>query len=54
MADWIAWVAPVAAVIGFGTALIIASWVLKQPAGNEKMQEISQGHAGGRACVPEA
>ncbi len=42
MADWIAWVAPVAAVIGFGTALIIASWVLKQPAGNEKMIEISK------------
>jgi K(+)-stimulated pyrophosphate-energized sodium pump len=42
MADWIAWVAPVAAVIGFGTALIIAAWVLKQPAGNEKMQEISK------------
>jgi K(+)-stimulated pyrophosphate-energized sodium pump len=42
MADWIAWVAPVAAVIGFGTALIIAAWVLRQPPGNEKMVEISK------------
>ncbi len=42
MADWIAWVAPLAAVLGFATALYLASWVLKQDPGNEKMQEISQ------------
>jgi len=42
MADWIAWLAPVAAVIGFGTALYLASWVLKQDPGSERMQEISK------------
>jgi K(+)-stimulated pyrophosphate-energized sodium pump len=42
MADWIAWLAPVAAVIGFGTALYLASWVLRQDPGTERMQEISK------------
>jgi len=42
MADWIAWLAPLAAVIGFGAALVFASWVLKQPEGNAKMVEISK------------
>jgi len=42
MADWIAWMAPVAAVIGFGVALYLAAWVLRQPMGTEKMQEISK------------
>ncbi|MBN2823158.1 MAG: sodium-translocating pyrophosphatase [Coriobacteriia bacterium] len=42
MADWIVWLAPVAAVIGFSTAVYLASWVLKQDPGNEKMQEISK------------
>ena len=42
MAEWIAWTAPVSAVIGFMVALYLASWVLKQPAGTDKMQEISK------------
>jgi K(+)-stimulated pyrophosphate-energized sodium pump len=42
MADWIVWLAPVAAVIGFSTAVYLAAWVLKQDPGNEKMQEISK------------
>ncbi|MCK8114069.1 sodium-translocating pyrophosphatase [Anaerosoma tenue] len=42
MEQWIAWFAPVAAVIGFGVALYLANWVLKQDPGNERMQEISK------------
>jgi K(+)-stimulated pyrophosphate-energized sodium pump len=42
MADWIAWFAPVAALVGIGVAAYLASWVLKQDAGTEKMQEISK------------
>jgi len=42
MADWIAWLAPVAAIIGFATALYLASWVLRQDPGTTKMQEISK------------
>jgi len=42
MADWIAWMAPAAAVFGIAVALYLASWVLKQDAGNDKMKEISQ------------
>ncbi|MBW6467801.1 MAG: sodium-translocating pyrophosphatase [Coriobacteriia bacterium] len=42
MADWIAWVAPAAAVLGIAVAVYLASWVLKQDPGNEKMQEISK------------
>ena len=42
MDQWIAWFAPVAAVIGFGVALYLASWVLKQDPGTDRMQEISK------------
>jgi len=42
MADWIVWIAPVAAVFGFGVALYLASWVLKQDEGTDKMKEISK------------
>ena len=42
MQEWIAWLAPVAAVIGFGVALYLARWVLKQDPGNDRMQEISK------------
>jgi len=42
MADWIAWLAPVAAVIGLAVAAYLGTWVLKQDPGNEKMQEISK------------
>jgi len=42
MEQWIAWFAPVAAVIGFAVALYLGSWVLKQDPGNERMQEISK------------
>jgi K(+)-stimulated pyrophosphate-energized sodium pump len=38
----IAWLAPVAAIIGLGVAAFLGRWVLKQDPGNEKMQEISQ------------
>ncbi|MBC7266483.1 MAG: sodium-translocating pyrophosphatase [Coriobacteriia bacterium] len=42
MADWIAWFAPVSALIGVGVAAYLASWVLKQDPGTERMQEISK------------
>ncbi|MDI6712315.1 MAG: sodium-translocating pyrophosphatase [Anaerosomatales bacterium] len=42
MADWIAWFAPVAAVLGVAVAAYLASWVLKQDPGTERMQEISK------------
>jgi len=42
MADWIAWIAPLSAIFGFSVALYLASWVLKQDPGTEKMQEISK------------
>ncbi|PKQ38547.1 MAG: sodium-translocating pyrophosphatase [Actinobacteria bacterium HGW-Actinobacteria-1] len=42
MANWIAWFAPIAAVIGVAVAAYLGSWVLKQDPGNEKMQEISK------------
>ena len=42
MEQWIAWFAPAAAVVGFAVALYLASWVLKQDPGNERMQEISK------------
>lgn len=41
MADWIVWLAPAAAIFGFGVALYLASWVLKQDEGTDKMKEIS-------------
>ncbi|GAB4274856.1 MAG: sodium-translocating pyrophosphatase [Coriobacteriia bacterium] len=37
----IAWLAPIAAVIGLLTAYGLGSWVLRQDPGNERMQEIS-------------
>ncbi|MBS3956238.1 MAG: sodium-translocating pyrophosphatase [Clostridiales bacterium] len=42
MADWIAWAAPASAVLGIAVAVYLASWVLKQDPGTEKMQEISE------------
>jgi len=42
MADWIAWLAPAAAVVGLAVAAYLGTWVLKQDPGNEKMQEISK------------
>ena len=42
MADWIAWTAPAAALLGIAVAVYLASWVLKQDPGNEKMREISK------------
>jgi K(+)-stimulated pyrophosphate-energized sodium pump len=42
MADWIAWFAPIAAVIGVAVAAYLGAWVLKQDSGTEKMQEISK------------
>ncbi|MDZ4169552.1 MAG: sodium-translocating pyrophosphatase [Coriobacteriia bacterium] len=42
MADWIAWLAPASAALGIGVAIYLATWVLKQDPGNEKMQEISK------------
>ncbi len=42
MADWIAWLAPAAAVVGLAVAAYLGTWVLKQDPGNETMQEISK------------
>ncbi|HET6498751.1 MAG TPA: sodium/proton-translocating pyrophosphatase, partial [Coriobacteriia bacterium] len=42
MAEWIAWAAPAAAVLGMAVAVYLASWVLRQDPGNEKMREISR------------
>jgi K(+)-stimulated pyrophosphate-energized sodium pump len=42
MAEWIAWLAPAAALVGLAVAAYLGSWVLKQDPGNEKMQEISK------------
>ncbi|MDY0341064.1 MAG: sodium-translocating pyrophosphatase [Coriobacteriia bacterium] len=42
MADWIAWLAPAAAVLGAIMAAYLGSWVLKQDPGTERMQEISK------------
>ncbi|MGB4592720.1 MAG: sodium-translocating pyrophosphatase [Coriobacteriia bacterium] len=42
MSASIAWLAPLAALVGLGVAAYLGSWVLKQDPGNEKMQEISK------------
>lgn len=42
MADWIAWLAPAASVIGIGVAAYLGLWVLKQDPGTDRMQEISR------------
>ncbi len=42
MAEWMAWLAPAAAVVGLVVAAYLGTWVLKQDPGNEKMQEISK------------
>ncbi|MBN2848846.1 MAG: sodium-translocating pyrophosphatase, partial [Coriobacteriia bacterium] len=42
MADWIAWLAPAAAVLGTIMAAYLGTWVLKQDPGTEKMQDISK------------
>ena len=42
MAQWIAWFAPAAAVVGFAVAMYLAAWVLRQDPGTERMQEISK------------
>jgi K(+)-stimulated pyrophosphate-energized sodium pump len=41
MAEMLAWLAPVASVIGLGVAAYLAFWVLKQDPGNERMQYLS-------------
>ena len=42
MADWIAWLAPAAAVLGTIMAAYLGTWVLRQDPGTERMQEISK------------
>jgi len=42
MAEWIAWLAPAAALLGTAMAAYLGTWVLKQDPGTEKMQEISK------------
>jgi len=42
MSTSVAWFAPAAAIVGLGFAAFLGSWVLKQNAGNAKMQEISK------------
>jgi K(+)-stimulated pyrophosphate-energized sodium pump len=41
IAQMLAWLAPIAAVIGLGVAAYLAFWVLKQNPGNERMQKLS-------------
>ncbi len=38
----VAWLAPLAAIVGLGVAAFLGTWVLKQDPGNDKMQEISK------------
>jgi len=42
MADWIGWLAPASSLLGITVAVFLASWVLRQDPGSEKMQEISK------------
>ena len=42
MAEWIAWLAPAAAVLGTIMAAYLGTWVLRQDPGTERMQEISK------------
>ncbi len=41
MAEYLAWLAPAAAIIGLIVAAYLAYWVLKQDPGNERMQHLS-------------
>ncbi len=41
MSGAVAWLAPLAAIVGLGVAAFLGTWVLKQDPGNDKMQEIS-------------
>lgn len=41
MAEYLAWLAPIAAVVGLAVAGYLAYWVLKQDAGNERMRHLS-------------
>jgi len=41
MEQMLAWLAPIASVIGLGVAAYLAFWVLKQDPGNERMQYLS-------------
>ena len=41
MGTWVAWLAPIAAIIGMLVAVYLARWVLAQDPGNEKMNGIS-------------
>ena len=42
MGDWVAWLAPVSAIIGMAIALYLGRWVLAQDPGSEKMDGISK------------
>ena len=42
MNEAVAWLAPIAALVGLAVAAYLGSWVLRQDPGNEKMQEISK------------
>ncbi|MDR2672997.1 MAG: sodium-translocating pyrophosphatase [Coriobacteriales bacterium] len=41
MAEYLAWLAPLASVVGLAVAAYLAFWVLKQDGGNERMQHLS-------------
>lgn len=42
MSSNLVWLAPLCAIVGLGVAAYLATWVLKQDSGNERMQEISK------------
>lgn len=42
MAEYLAWLAPIAAVIGLAVAAYLAYWVLKQHAGDDRMRHLSR------------
>ncbi len=42
MNEAVAWLAPLAAIVGLGVAVFLGRWVLRQDPGNEKMREISK------------
>ena len=42
MGDWVAWLAPLSAIVGMATALYLGRWVLSRDPGSERMNGISK------------